>query len=89
MTKALKIAGYLEAASWLVLLGSMWMKYKEGVAGATHYPGMVHGGLFIAYGCCAAIVNGEESWPSKKLLAALGLSVVPFGTLVFDRKYLA
>lgn len=88
MTQSLKITGYLEAISWLVLLVAMWMKYGHGLETATRYPGMVHGALFMAYVAIAAVLNGEESWPRRKLFAALGLSVVPFGTLWFDRRFL-
>jgi integral membrane protein len=88
MAGALRTAGYLEALSWLVLLGAMWMKYGNGVAGATRYPGLVHGALFMAYACLALVLSAEERWERGKLLAAIGLSVIPFGTLVFDRRYL-
>jgi len=89
MERIFRTTGFLEAASFLILLGiSMPLKYYFGIAAATKIPGLVHGILFLIYVALATQLAGERQWPKKKLLLAYLASVLPFGTLVFDRKFL-
>lgn len=89
MTKWFRIVGWLEALSFLVLLGiAMPMKYVWAMPEATRVPGMAHGLLFIAYVAMAGIVSGQQGWPKRRLWLAYVASVLPFGTIVFDRKFL-
>lgn len=84
-----RIIGYLEAISVVALFGfAMPMKYLYEVETATRIPGTIHGTLFILYIILTHILADKENWPQKKIFAAYVASVVPLGTLVFDRKYL-
>ncbi len=81
--------GLLEALSFIVLVGvAMPLKYKFGILDATRIPGMAHGLLFIAYVALAFQRSDAENWPKSQLSWALLASVLPFGTLVFDWKFL-
>lgn len=89
MVKRFKLVGYAEAISFLLLLGvAMPLKYLYGMKIAVRIVGSLHGALFIAYAILANQLAQEQRWPGKKLAAALIAAVLPFGPLVFDRKFL-
>ncbi len=89
MMKWFRTVGLLEGLSFLVLLGiAMPMKYALGMREATQIPGMIHGLLFLGYIGLAHHMSDQENWPRKKLLLAYVASGLPFGTIVFDRKFL-
>lgn len=89
MIKFLRTVGYLEAVSFLALLCvAMPLKYYYGMLDATRIPGMVHGLLFLFYVMLATYAAASESWPKKKLWLAYLASVLPLGTLVYDRQCL-
>lgn len=66
----------------------MPMKYMMGNPAGVKMFGMPHGLLFIAYVVLAVNLYIELEWPKKRLGLALIASILPFGTIVFDRKYL-
>lgn len=82
--------GLLEALSFLILVCiAMPLKYRLGMAEATKIPGMAHGLLFMLYIGLALQQSEKESWSKKQLCLAFLASMVPFGTLVFDWKFLS
>ena len=81
----LRIAGFLEGTSFLVLLGvCMPLKYIWGIAEATYFVGMAHGILFIIYCGLVIVVMIKHKWSLMKTFWALLASVLPFGTFVAD-----
>lgn len=66
----------------------MPLKYAYGQPEMVSKVGMAHGVLFLAYLGLAWGVADEERWPRRQLLWALVASVLPLGTIVFDRKFL-
>ncbi|MBC7690981.1 MAG: DUF3817 domain-containing protein [Methylotenera sp.] len=89
MNKGFRLIGFVEAISFVALLGvAMPMKYFLHHPHATRVPGMIHGILFLAYIGLAHALSDREKWPQKKLMHAYLASVLPLGTLIFDRKYL-
>ena len=89
MKRAFRLAGYLEAISFLFLLGvAMPMKYIYHIPTATRAPGSIHGFLFIAYVVLAYNLAQQETWTPKKMWTAFLASVLPCGTLVFDYRYM-
>jgi integral membrane protein len=89
MHKAFKIVGWIEGISLLLLFFyAMPMKYVYGDPRMVRVVGSAHGGLFLAYVLLAFVLYDRESWPQKKLVLALVLSSVPFGTFIFEHKYL-
>lgn len=88
MKKAFRAIGLLEALSFLLLLlVAMPLKHHWGMREATQVPGMLHGLLFMAYVGLATALATEESWPRRKLWLAYAASVLPLGTLFYDRKF--
>lgn len=89
MLNTFKIVGWLEGISLLALFFyAMPLKYLYGEPAMVRLVGSVHGGLFLAYLVVAFAMSDKYSWGSKKLLLAVILSSVPFGTFIFERKYL-
>ncbi|MCC6138118.1 MAG: DUF3817 domain-containing protein [Bdellovibrionaceae bacterium] len=84
-----RVLGWLEGGSFLLLLFvGMPMKYMWGNPLAVKALGMPHGILFIAYLLLANIIAEEMEWTYKVRGAALLASILPFGTFIFEHKYL-
>lgn len=89
MTKSLIWLGRFEGASLLILLFiAMPLKYLAGDPTAVRWVGSIHGGLFILYVLAIFIAMSMQNWSFRKVVLALILSSVPFGTFYFERKYL-
>jgi len=87
--RRLRILGYLEAFSWVILLIAMYFKYVHNQPLMVKYTGWVHGLLFVLYCIHLLLVQRLLAWPFLKLFVG-GLSAfVPFGTLWFDKKITA
>lgn len=90
MHKAFQIVGWIEGISLLALFFyAMPLKYLYGDPSMVRVVGSAHGGLFLAYVFLAFMLYDRENWAQKKLVLALVLSSVPFGTFYFERKHLA
>lgn len=89
MIKFFRVVGLLEGLSYVLLLFvGMPMKYMMGNPMGVKALGMPHGLLFILYLILAVNVFIEFEWPKKRLFYAFAASLLPFGTIIFDRKYL-
>ncbi len=87
--KRLRILGYLEAFSWVILLIAMYFKYFANQPLMVKYTGWVHGLLFILYCLHLLLAQRILKWSFSKLFLG-GLSAfLPFGTLWFDKKITA
>ena len=83
------ILGRLEGISLLFLmLIAMPMKYIMHQPEMVKHAGRAHGGLFLAYVIAAAIISESKNWAPKKLRMSWILSCVPFGTFIFEKKYM-
>ncbi|MBD0254893.1 MAG: DUF3817 domain-containing protein [Cytophagales bacterium] len=83
----LRIIGFAEGLSFLVLLGiAMPLKYFFGLPETVRVVGMAHGLLFVLYVLLVIQVKIEYGWSFRKMLLALLASVVPFGTFWADAK---
>jgi len=49
---------------------------------------MPHGLLFVLYIFLAYELSQSRKWPKNRLFKALAAAFLPFGTFVFDRRYL-
>jgi integral membrane protein len=83
----LRVLGFLEGASFLVLLAiAMPLKYLWGMPTAVQIAGWMHGLLFIGF--CMALMETRQAcgwrtgWTAVVLIAAL----LPFGPFVLDRR---
>ena len=89
MTKYFKVLGWLEGTSLLtLLLVAMPLKYIWHEPKMVRIVGSCHGGLFLLYVLLATILFEQQNWPRKKLVMAYFLSTMPFGTFIFEWKYL-
>jgi integral membrane protein len=79
----------LEAISFLVLLGiAMPLKYIYDLPQAVRVVGMAHGLLFIAYVYLILYVGIAQKLSFKAIVISILGSVVPFGPIYVDWKYL-
>lgn len=87
LTRSFRWVALLEGASFLVLLGiAMPLKYMAGYPLAVRVAGAAHGVLFVAYVLLVAALFLVQRWPLSRVVQALALSLVPFGTFVLDRR---
>ncbi|TAE54682.1 MAG: DUF3817 domain-containing protein [Bacteroidetes bacterium] len=83
----LRIIGFLEGISYLVLLCiAMPLKYMMGMPLAVQITGSFHGLLFVLYGIWVLRVTVLHKWSFGKMLLAGIASLVPFGTFWADWK---
>ena len=88
LLKTLRIVGFLEGISYLLLLGiAVPIKYLLGDPQHVKLLGMPHGLLFVAYVVLAILVGVELKWSKKTIGFVLLASIIPFGTFIADRKY--
>lgn len=89
MLKLFRVVGYLEGLSYILLLFvAVPVKYTMGNPALVKALGMPHGILFVLYLILAANLSTEHEWPKKRLLLAFIASLLPFGTFIFDHKFL-
>lgn len=76
-----------EGISFLVLLFiAMPLKYGFDIPQAVRTVGLLHGVLFLAYIIMLYMVWTAENWKLQKVALAFVASLLPFGTLWFDKK---
>ena len=82
----LKIIGWLEGISFLVLLCiAMPLKYYAGKPEAVKHVGMAHGVLFIVYLLLVTIVSLKQKWHFKEIIIAVIASFIPLGTFYAEK----
>lgn len=80
----------IEGISFIVLLFiAMPLKYGFGWPYAVSYVGWAHGVLFVAYGISLLEVWHNQSWPFFRAALAGLMSLLPFGTFWFEKKFLS
>jgi integral membrane protein len=85
----LRLAGYCEGTSFLLLLGiAMPLKYLAGRPAAVHVCGMAHGMFFLLYVWAVITTAGERRWPMKTMVLLLLAALLPFGPFYTDAKLL-
>lgn len=90
MFKTFRIMGYLEGASFLVLmLIAMPMKYYFYQPMPVKIVGSLHGLFFVVYCALGLMLYFRDKWPVKQLGLCWILACLPLGTFWFDRRYLA
>lgn len=78
-------AAVAEAATWLVLLVAMAVKYLgSGAETGVTVGGLIHGLVVLAYVAVSGIAARRLGWDGRTLITALVASVPPLGTLWFD-----
>ena len=89
MLKCFRVLGWFEGISLLVLLSvAMPLKYIWHLPEAVRVVGMLHGLLFLGYLFAAIFMASSDKWSYGKLALSILLSVLPFGTFIFEKKFL-
>jgi integral membrane protein len=89
MEKIFRFTGWLEGASYLILLLiAMPLKYIWGNPEMVKSVGMAHGLLWLAYIGAAFAMYDKYDWSLKKLGWAFAASLLPAGPFVFEVKAL-
>jgi integral membrane protein len=84
-----RIIGFLEGISYLLLLFvAVPLKYAADNDVLVKILGMPHGVFFIAYLVMGYLWGNERGWKFLIYLNLFLASILPFGTLIFDKKYL-
>jgi integral membrane protein len=87
--KIFRILSYLEAISFLLLLGiAMPLKYMFDMPEYVRVVGMAHGLLFVLYIIGAYYLYETLNWKFKVLGIFVICSILPFGPFYADKKYL-
>jgi integral membrane protein len=85
----LRIVGFLEGISFLVLLFvAMPLKYFYAQPQAVRSVGSIHGLLFVLFIVLLVSCVTEHGWPTRKALTLVLLSMLPFGNFYADWRYL-
>lgn len=85
--RLLRIVGFAEAISWLLLLFiAMPLKYMAGQPYMVSIVGAAHGALFILYILQLIFVKFKMKWEWMFVIKGFIASIFPFGTLIYDRK---
>ena len=88
MVNFLRLVGFLEGASYILLLFlAMPLKYWAGEEQYVKLLGMPHGLLFITYILLVYLLKNNQNWSNKTLAVLLTASIIPFGTFYVDWKY--
>lgn len=83
----LKVLGYAEGASFLVLLAvGMPLKYATGQPEFSKITGTVHGCLFLMYVTTLLSTGRSIGLTRKQILWGVFLSCWPFGLFLFEMK---
>jgi integral membrane protein len=81
----LRLAGALEGASFLLLLGiAMPLKYLAGQPEMVRVVGSAHGFLFLLYLATLLHAALERRWSAGRVLGGVAAAVLPFGPFLFD-----
>ncbi len=81
--------GRLEGLSFLALVFvAMPLKYGAQNPKYVELLGPIHGFLFLGYCSLAFYLATEYRWSIRQHLLAYVAAVLPFGTFVFEKKYL-
>jgi integral membrane protein len=87
LIQRLRLLGYAEALSWLLLLFiAMPLKYIWQLPLMVRYTGWLHGILFILYMVHLCLASQKFHWKISKLFLGGIAAFLPFGTLWFDKR---
>jgi integral membrane protein len=79
----------LEGISFLILLCiAMPLKYFANMPLPVRVIGSVHGLLFVFFIILLYLVKEKYNWGLGKCLLAFVASILPFGTFIFEKKFL-
>ena len=82
-----RLVSLIEGLSYLALVFfAMPMKYGYGDPSWVRLIGRIHGGLFVLFVVALYQVALERDWSARKGGELFGLSLIPFGALVIEKR---
>lgn len=88
MINFFKITGSLEALSYLLLLfWAMPLKYVWHRPEYVRWTGSCHGAFFILFCIAIAVTARRHLWPTRTTAMAFASAFLPFGPILFERRY--
>lgn len=89
MQNLFRLIALLEGISYILLLGlAVPIKYLLEDPQYVKLLGMPHGLLFILYIVLAIWLKPDYGWNKNQFIWVIIASIIPFGTLYIDRRYL-
>lgn len=75
-----------EMFTWALLISALVTRtLQPDLALFVTVAGSIHGFVFLGYGITAALVGVNQRWSLGRILAGIGLAIVPFATYPFER----
>lgn len=85
-TRLFKTFALAEAVTWSLLIGALIARALMPTPPLLlTIVGSIHGAVFLGYGVIAALVGVNQRWSFGKIALAVGLAIVPYATLPFER----
>jgi integral membrane protein len=76
-----------EAVTWTLLISALIIRAAgDPIPHIVTIAGSIHGAVFLGYAVTALLVGINQRWSFGKLALAVGLAIVPFATIPFERK---
>jgi integral membrane protein len=77
-----RTVAFFEGSSYVLLLVTMVLKYRFGMAGPNLVVGMLHGFLFLTYILFLLEAWWRKKWSFFEVVMAFLLSLLPIGTFI-------
>lgn len=75
-----------EVVTWALLLSGLAIRATVGLGSEVFFVvGAAHGFTFLGYAVTATLVGVNQRWSLGRLMIGIGLALVPFATVPFDR----
>ena len=79
-----------EAVTWTLLISALIIRAAgDPLPHVVTVAGSIHGAVFLGYAVTALLVGINQRWRFGKLALAVGLAIVPFATIPFERRLVA
>ena len=76
-----------EAVTWTLLISALIIRAAgDPIPHVVTIAGSIHGAVFLGYAVTALLVGINQRWSLGRLATAVGLAIVPFATIPFERK---
>ncbi len=79
-----------EAVTWTLLISALIIRAAgDPIPHVVTIAGSIHGAVFLGYAVTALLVGINQRWSLGRLATAVGLAIVPFATIPFERRLVA
>ena len=78
-TNAFRITAYIEAVTWLILLGAVFVKRVLDGSDFVRVLGPIHGVTFLVYLVLVLKIRGRQAWGLGQTLLVIIATVLPLG----------